>query len=77
MERVARPILMEQVIDARPARSSAPVRTMEEIERESILQALKESDWVVGGPNGAAAKLGLRRTTLASRMEKLGISRKR
>jgi formate hydrogenlyase transcriptional activator len=50
---------------------------MAEIERESILQALRESKWVVGGPHGAAAKLGLKRTTLASRMERLGISRKR
>lgn len=50
-------------------------RTLEEIERESILQALRESNWVVGGPKGAAAKLGLKRTTLASRMESLGISR--
>jgi formate hydrogenlyase transcriptional activator len=36
---------------------------------------LRESKWVVGGPRGAAAKLGLKRTTLASKMEKLGISR--
>jgi formate hydrogenlyase transcriptional activator len=49
---------------------------MEEIERDSILQALRESNWVVGGPDGAAAKLGLKRTTLASRMEKLGLSRR-
>jgi formate hydrogenlyase transcriptional activator len=52
-------------------------RTMEEIERESIREALRESNWMVGGPNGAAAKLGMKRTTLASRMEKLGISRER
>ncbi|HYL13405.1 MAG TPA: sigma 54-interacting transcriptional regulator [Terriglobales bacterium] len=51
--------------------------TLREIEREAILQALLESNWVVGGPHGAAAKLGLRRTTLSSRMEKLGISRPR
>ncbi len=50
-------------------------RTLAEIERESILQALRDSNWVVGGPKGAAAKLGLKRTTLASRMESLGISR--
>lgn len=66
---------LEQVTHHRPTRSSAPFRTMEEIERESILHALRESHWVVGGPHGAASKLGLRRTTLASRMEKLGISR--
>jgi len=50
-------------------------RTMEEIEREAILEALRESNWVVGGPSGAAKRLGLKRTTLASRMERLGISR--
>jgi formate hydrogenlyase transcriptional activator len=54
----------------------APARTMEQIERDSILQALRESNWVVGGPDGAAARLGLKRTTLASRMERLGISRR-
>ena len=59
--------------ESRPSKS----RTMEEIERESIREALRESNWVVGGPYGAAAKLGMRRTTLASRMEKLGISRER
>jgi len=55
----------------RPAGTQS--RTMEDIERESILQALRESNWVVGGPKGAARKLGLKRTTLASRMERLGI----
>ena len=49
-------------------------RTLEEIEREAILAALRESNWVVGGPAGAARKLGLKRTTLASRIERLGIS---
>jgi formate hydrogenlyase transcriptional activator len=63
-----------QKMERTPPKSSVP-RTMEEIERESILQALRESKWIVGGPHGAAAKLGLKRTTLASRMEKLGISR--
>jgi PAS domain S-box-containing protein len=66
-------ILNKRVSDA----PSAASRTMEEIEREAILQALRESNWVVGGPHGAAKKLGLKRTTLASRMEKLGISRRR
>lgn len=65
---------LRQAIQSMPKKSS-PRRTMEEIERESILQALRESKWIVGGPHGAAAKLGLKRTTLASKMEKLGISR--
>lgn len=50
-------------------------RTMEDIERQAILEALRESNWVVGGPTGAARRLGLKRTTLASRIERLGISR--
>ena len=49
--------------------------TLEEAEREHILRALRESKWVVGGPAGAAARLGLKRTTLQSRMQKLGIVR--
>jgi len=44
-------------------------------ERERILKALKESGGKVGGPDGAAARLGLKRTTLQSRMKKLGIRR--
>jgi formate hydrogenlyase transcriptional activator len=55
--------------------STGRLRTLEEMEREFILQALEESDWVIGGPQGAAVRLGVKRTTLASRMEKLGISR--
>jgi formate hydrogenlyase transcriptional activator len=45
------------------------------VEREHILQVLRECRGVVGGPQGAAAKLGLNRSTLNSRMRKLGISR--
>ncbi|MCC6862453.1 MAG: hypothetical protein IT158_28005, partial [Bryobacterales bacterium] len=44
-------------------------------EREKILRALRESNGLVGGPNGAAARLGLKRTTLQSRMRKYGIER--
>jgi formate hydrogenlyase transcriptional activator len=67
---------LEQVIQDRPLKSATQIRTMEEIERESILEALRASNWMVGGPNGAAAKLGLKRTTLASRMERLNVSRR-
>jgi formate hydrogenlyase transcriptional activator len=45
----------------------------EQIEREHVLRALKESNWVMAGPKGAAAKLGMKRTTLAYRIRKLGI----
>jgi formate hydrogenlyase transcriptional activator len=55
---------------------AAPDGTLEAAEREHILRALRETNWVVGGPTGAAARLGLKRTTLQSRMEKLGIGRK-
>jgi formate hydrogenlyase transcriptional activator len=49
--------------------------TLEYAEREHIRRALTETGWVVGGPAGAAARLGIKRTTLQSRMRKLGISR--
>src|SRR5271155_5584766 len=48
---------------------------LEQAEREQILRALRESNWVVGGAHGAAARLGLKRTSLAYKMQKLGISR--
>src|SRR5262245_18944470 len=47
-----------------------------EVERDHILKILQETNWVIGGPNGAANRLGLKRTTLYSRMEKLGINRR-
>ena len=49
--------------------------TLEDVERERILEALRETDAVIGGDKGAAARLGLKRTTLLSKMQKLGISR--
>ena len=49
--------------------------TLEEAERSHILKALEESNWVVGGTNGAAQQLGLNRTTLLARMKKLGIEK--
>ena len=49
--------------------------TLEATEREAILKALRESDWVIGGAAGAARRLGVKRTTLHSRIEKLGIVR--
>jgi formate hydrogenlyase transcriptional activator len=55
--------------------SGALREVLEETERQQILKALKQSNWVVAGPNGAAAKLGMNRSTLQLRMNKLGISR--
>jgi formate hydrogenlyase transcriptional activator len=47
---------------------------LEETERQEILRALKESDGIVSGPNGAAAHLSMKRSTLQLRMQKLGIT---
>ena len=55
--------------------ASTPVSTLEGVEREQILQTLRETGGVVGGQQGAAARLGLKRTTLLSKMQKLNISR--
>ena len=49
--------------------------TLEEAERDHILKTLEHTKWVVAGPNGAAARLGIKRSTLYFRMQKLGISR--
>jgi formate hydrogenlyase transcriptional activator len=49
--------------------------TLEEAEREHIRRALQQANWLVGGPAGAAVRLGMKRTTLQSRMVKLGIER--
>jgi len=56
---------------------SAPASTvtLADAEREHILGILRETDWVVGGPKGAAARLGMKRSTLLWKMKKLGISR--
>jgi formate hydrogenlyase transcriptional activator len=48
---------------------------LEVVERDHILRVLGEANWVIGGPTGAAARLGLNRTTLNHRMRKLGITR--
>jgi formate hydrogenlyase transcriptional activator len=48
---------------------------LEEAERDHILRALQEAKWVVGGDSGAAARLGVKRTTLQSKMQKFGITR--
>jgi len=49
--------------------------TLEDAERTHILGALGETGWVVGGAKGAAARLGMKRSTLQWKMKKLGISR--
>jgi formate hydrogenlyase transcriptional activator len=51
------------------------VAKLEDAERHCILQALNDTEWVIGGPYGAATRLGLRRTTLLYKMQRLGIQR--
>jgi formate hydrogenlyase transcriptional activator len=75
------PVLKIPLADLQPtsprsaAGSSAASGQMRNAERELILRALRESDGVIGGPQGAATSLGLKRTTLQSKMRKLGITR--
>lgn len=56
---------------------SLPVSTLEAAERDHILRVLKAANWVISGPAGAAARLGMKRTTLQSKMRKLNITRPR
>ncbi len=56
------------------AESLGPI-TLEDAERDHIRKTLEQTGWVVAGPNGAAARLGIKRSTLYFRMQKLGISR--
>jgi transcriptional regulator with GAF, ATPase, and Fis domain len=65
-------ISIEELRTASP-QTGAKRRTLAEAERSHILDVLKETNGVVAGPNGAVSRLGLPRTTLASRMQKLGI----
>jgi transcriptional regulator with GAF, ATPase, and Fis domain len=54
---------------------SSESKTLAQTEFDHILRAVREADWVIGGPTGAAKKLGLKRTTLIGKMRKLGLSR--
>jgi formate hydrogenlyase transcriptional activator len=71
---VLRPPVLGLVRTA-PVEPCAPLRTLAEIERAHIAETLRRKNGVIGGPTGAAAVLGVPRTTLISRMRKLGISR--
>jgi formate hydrogenlyase transcriptional activator len=68
LEHVATALSIKEVI-------SGKAKTLEDLEREHILRTLEETGGVIGGPHGAAARLGINRTTLNSRMQKLGIRR--
>ena len=70
------PTLHVPELDVPEGAPTQTAQTLESAEREHILRALNETNWVLGGANGAAARLGMKRTTLQSRMKKLGISRR-
>jgi formate hydrogenlyase transcriptional activator len=59
--------------ETRPPAES--IGTLEETQRQHILRALRQTEWRIAGPNGAAQLLGIKRTTLQARMRKLGIKR--
>jgi formate hydrogenlyase transcriptional activator len=69
--------LQVPIAELKTVKTVAPsgIATLEAAEREHIERALRETNWIIGGPAGAAAKLGMKRTTLQSKMQKLGISR--
>ncbi|HWO01042.1 MAG TPA: sigma 54-interacting transcriptional regulator [Blastocatellia bacterium] len=61
----------------KPEIDSSNSASLEAVERDHILRVLRDSNWVIGGPSGAAVRLGLNRTTLNNRLRKLGITRPR
>ena len=67
---------LEELKEKAAQHSFSKLSTLEEVEREHVLCALRESNWVISGPNGAAARLGMKRTTLAYRVRKLKIPRR-
>ncbi len=72
------PVLLVPLTELEPGKSimsSNGTAHLNEIERTHILRILNETKWVISGPSGAAARLGMKRTTLISRMQKLAISR--
>jgi formate hydrogenlyase transcriptional activator len=60
---------------ASPTSPGVSISTLEDAERQHILRALRQTEWRIAGPKGAAAILGMKRTTLQARMRKLGIRR--
>jgi formate hydrogenlyase transcriptional activator len=72
-------VLRAPVSELRPFQARAannnPMTGLQEVERDHIIRALEASNWVVGGRNGAAERLGMKRTSLVYRMQKLGIRR--
>ena len=73
LDTVLRPPLQELKIGAK--NGPAKIRTLADAERDVIQEALRSTDWVIGGENGAAVRLGVKRTTLLYKMRRLGILR--
>jgi transcriptional regulator with GAF, ATPase, and Fis domain len=70
------PALLSNLLPASNKHRATPAQgKFVDSQRALILEALRTAGWVIGGPNGAAAHLGLKRTTLVAKMKRLGISR--
>ena len=69
------PLADLQSTDVSGSEPASEVVTLTDAEREHILDALRETRWVLGGPKGAAARLGMKRSTLHWKIKKLGITR--
>ena len=72
---VLRAPISELVPSSSQAQLNMPINGLAEVDRDHILRALEASNWVVGGRNGAAERLRMKRTSLVYRMRKLRISR--
>jgi formate hydrogenlyase transcriptional activator len=70
-EQLANPMAITTV----PNALSSPIATLEDADRQHILRALRQTNWRIAGPQGAATLLGMKRTTLQARIRKLGIKR--
>jgi transcriptional regulator with GAF, ATPase, and Fis domain len=73
LEQVAAQVAVAEITRGRRIADSN--ETLESMEREYIIRMLREANGVIAGPHGAAARLGMKRTTLQSRIVKLGITR--
>jgi formate hydrogenlyase transcriptional activator len=75
IEAVHLPPPSERRISTRPTELRPALGSLDDVQRAHILAVLEATNWVVAGPLGAASRLGMKRTTLAFRMRKLGIER--
>jgi len=73
LDTILRPPLQELRSNSKSA--PAKTRTLADAEREVIQEALRSTEWVIGGQHGAASRLGVKRTTLLYKMRRLGIFR--